>query len=150
VEKGRIGFAVCYCSRLIRRYMDSDALKKYADEMTGTHGWAIGYFYRNRDAVIFQRDFEKNFDIRRSTASRILALMEKNGLIIRQGVPEDARLKRIILTQKAIEAHEKIEEGLQKMEQGISEGISESEMNSFFETIEKIKRNIERMTAEND
>lgn len=150
MKQRRIGFEVCQCARVIRRYMDSDALRSYADEMTGTHGWAIGYFYHNRDKDIFQKDFEKKFDIRRSTASKILSLMEKNGLIIRQSVPEDARLKKIILTPKAVEAHEKIEAGLQKMEKDISSGISEDEMNAFFETIGKIKRNIERMTAEND
>ncbi len=147
--KRKIGFELRHCSRIIRRYMDSDAVKSYLDEMTGTHGWAIGYFYNNRDRDIFQRDFEKEFDIRRSTASNILSLMEKNGLIVRVGVPQDARLKKIILTQKAVELHERVEDQFKKMEADISKGISSEEMDAFFLTIDKIKNNIERMTLEN-
>lgn len=150
MKKKRIGFEIIHCSRVIRRYMDTNAIKSYIDEMTGTHGRAIAFFYENRDKDIFQKDFEKQFDIRRSTASNILALMEKNGLIIRESVPQDARLKKITLTEKAVEIHHKVEGAFQNMEDGISRGISDAELEAFLATVEKIKNNIERMTKEND
>ncbi len=150
MKKKRIGFEINHCSRIIRRYMDTNAVKNYIDEMTGTHGWALRYFHQNRDKDIFQRDFEKEFDIRRSTASNILALMEKNGLIIREGVPYDARLKKITLTQKAVDVHQKVEDAFCKMEEDISRGINEKELDAFLETLDKIKKNVERMTLEND
>ena len=133
---------------MIKRYMDSAAIKNYVDEMTGTHGWALGYFCRNRDRDIFQKDFEKHFDIRRSTASSILSLMEKNGLITRESVESDARLKKIVLTRKALEIHLKVEQAFDKMESDISEGISDEEMENFLKTVDKIKNNIERMSKE--
>lgn len=150
MQNRKIGFEISQCARIIRRYMDSTAIKSRVDEITGTHGWAIGYFYHNRNKDIFQKDFEKEFDIRRSTASSILALMEKNGLILRRNVPGDGRLKKIILTEKAIQLHNQVETAFQKMEQEISQGISLEEMENFFRTVDKIKSNIERMTSEND
>jgi len=150
MTKKRTGFEIIHCSRIIRRYMDATALKSYIDEMTGTHGWALRYFYQNRDRDIFQRDFEKEFDIRRSTASNILSLMEKNGLILRQSVPHDARLKKITLTQKAVDIHRKVEQAFCKMEEDISRDINQTELDAFFETLGKIKKNLERMTLEND
>lgn len=150
MEKKRIGFELSHCSRLIRRYMDAQAVKSYLDEMTGTHGWALRYFHQNCDRDIFQKDFEKKFDIRRSTASNILSLMEKNGLIMRQSVPYDARLKKIVLTQKAQNVHQQVEEAFCKMEEDIARDISDEELDAFFSTLEKIKNNIERMTLEND
>lgn len=150
MEKKRIGFELSHCSRLIRRYMDANALKSYIDEMTGTHGWALRYFHQNMNKDVFQKDFEKKFDIRRSTASNILSLMEKNGLITRESVPHDARLKKIVLTQKAIDVHQQVEDSFSKMEEDIAEGISDEELDAFFKTIEKIKSNIERMSLEND
>ena len=150
MEKKRIGFEISHCSRLIRRYMDAKALKSYIDEMTGTHGWALRYFHHNRDRDIFQRDFEKEFDIRRSTASSILALMEKNGLITRESVPHDARLKKIVLTKKAEDIHNQVEKSFSQMEKDIARDISDKELEAFFATLEKIKINIERMTLEND
>lgn len=148
--KRKIGFEIGHCSRIIRRYIDTGIMINPDDEMTGTHGRAIGYFYKNRHRDIFQKDFEKEFDIRRSTASNILALMEKNGLITREGVPQDARLKKILLTEKAVDLHREIESFFQKMEKDISYGIEKEELEAFFTTMDKIKNNIERMTAEND
>lgn len=150
MKKERLGFEINHCARVIRRYIDTNAIKSHVDEMTGTHGWAIAYFYDHRDRDIFQKDFEKEFDIRRSTASNILALMEKNGLIIRESVPQDARLKKIILTQKAVDIHKKVSEAFEKMEEEISAGLSKEEISVLLNTLQKIKNNIERMTEDND
>lgn len=144
----KIGFEISHCSRMIKRYMDSRAIKSYIDEMTGTHGWALRYFYDNREKDIFQKDFEKQFDIRRSTASSILSLMEKNGLITRQSVESDARLKKIVLTEKALEIHQRIEAAFDKMEKEIMQGISGEDAAVFFRTLDTIKSNIERMSKE--
>lgn len=150
MKRERIGYEISHCSRLIRRYMDANALKSYVDEMTGTHGRALGYFYRNRNRDIFQKDFEKEFDIRRSTASCILSLMEKNGLIERKSVPSDARLKKIVLTEKALQLHQMVDDAFCKMEEDISQGITDEEKQTLFNIIEKINNNIERMAEKND
>lgn len=150
MTKKRIGFEIIHCSRIIRRYMDANAVKSYIDEMTGTHGWALRYFHQNRDRDIFQKDFEKHFDIRRSTASNILTLMEKNGLIVRESVSHDARLKKITLTKKAEDIHQQVEYAFCKMEQELAKGIDEKELDAFFDTLDKIRNNIERMALEND
>ena len=38
------------------------------------------YLFINMDKEIYQKDIEKNFVVRRSTASGILDTMEKNGM----------------------------------------------------------------------
>ena len=129
---------------MIKRYMDSDAAKSYVDKLTGTHGWAIGYLYHNRDRDIFQKDFEQEFNIRRSTASTILTLMEKNGLINRESVDYDARLKKITLTDKAIEIQNFVEASFGRMENMLGQGISDDELEIFFSVLDKINRNLER------
>ena len=116
MENRRLGFEIHKTSRIIKRYMDSDATKSYVDKMTGTHGRALGYFANNRDRDIFQKDFEQEFNIRRSTASAILSLMEKNDLIKRESVPYDARLKKITLTEKALEIHSVVHEAFDRFE----------------------------------
>lgn len=140
----KLGFELHRASRMVKRYIDSDAARIYEEKMTITHGWAVGYFYNNRDRDIFQKDLEQEFDIRRSTASNILSLMEKNGLIKRQGVPNDARLKKITLTDKAIEVQKRIEENFDKMEITMRKGISDDELEIFFNVLDKICNNLER------
>lgn len=146
----KLGFEISRTSRLIKRYMDNDTTKLYIDKMTGTHGWAIGYFYHNRHRDIFQKDFEQEFNIRRSTASNILSLMEKNGLIKRESVPYDARLKKITLTDKAIDIQHIVDEAFEKLEDTIKTGISEEELEIFYKVLNKINSNTERKGADND
>ena len=146
----KLGFEIHRSSRLVKRYMDNDATKLYVDKMTGTHGWAIGYFYHNKDRDIFQKDFEQQFNIRRSTASNILALMEKNGLITRESVPYDARLKKITLTRKAVDIHHTVESAFEKLEDTIQEGITPEELEVFYRVLDKINSNLERIDTDND
>ena len=150
MNKRKLGFEIHRTSRIVKRYMDKDAYKSYVENITGTHGWVIGYLYNNRHRDIFQKDFEKEFDIRRSTASKILSLMESNDLIVRESVPYDARLKRIVLTEKAIEVQGVMEKAFGKMEEKIKEGISEEELAVFFRVLDKVNKNMERNDSEND
>lgn len=128
---------------MLKRQVDGFINQKYADQLTGMHGWALKYFVYNRDKEIFQRDFENEFSIRRSTASKILQLMEKNNLITRQAVPYDARLKRIMLTPKAIEFHETIIGKYVELERELKKGLSREELDTFFAVLDKIKNNLE-------
>lgn len=145
--KRKLGFEIGRTSRLIRRVMDNSSTKEYIDKVTGTHGWALGYFHRNRDRDIFQKDFEKEFDIRRSTASRILSLMEENGMIVRESVPYDARLKKIVLTKKALDIQEEVISFFDSLEKEYEKGISEEELQCFYRVLDKINSNIERIDA---
>ncbi len=113
------------------------------DKSTGVHGWAIKFFYENREKDVFQRDFEARFSIRRSTATNMLKLMEKNGIITRQKVPYDARLKKIMLTDKAIEIHKKATDNITMIDSMLKKGISPSELYTFYSVIDKIKANLE-------
>ncbi len=146
----RLGFELHRASRMVKRYIDSDTNKLYVDKMTGTHGWAVGYFYSNKDRDIFQRDLEQEFDIRRSTASNILSLMEKNGLIKRESVPYDARLKKITLTDKAVEIQNKIDDNFERLELTMRQGISDEELKTFYNVLDKICNNLERTDTNYD
>lgn len=146
----KLGFEISRTSRLIKRYLDNDTTKLYIDKLTGTHGWAIGYFYHNRHRDIFQKDFEQEFNIRRSTASNILSLIEKNGLIKRESVPYDARLKKITLTDKAIDIQHIVDKSLGELEDTLKRGISDEELEVFYRVLDKISSNTEREGATND
>ena len=150
MQDKRLSFELHRSSRLVKRYMDNDATKLYVEKMTGTHGWAIGFFYHNKDRDVFQKDFEQEFNIRRSTASNILALIEKNGLIKRESVPYDARLKKITLTQKAIDIQNIVDKAFENLECTMRKDISEEELEIFFKVIDKINNNLERTDTNND
>ena len=108
LREKEVSFITRKLANLIKRDVEKSCNKLGFERVKGVNGWAIAYFYENRGNNIFQKDFEEKFSIRRSTASVILKNMEQKGLIMRVSVESDARLKKIVLTEKAIEIHKKI------------------------------------------
>ena len=103
-----LGLEVHRLEKLMARQRGYSAAHQDADRQTGMHGYLLRYLYENQERDVFQRDIEKAFSISRSSVTVTLQLMEKNGLIRRESVVQDARLKRIVLTQKAKDLHQQI------------------------------------------
>ncbi|MBU3099447.1 MULTISPECIES: MarR family winged helix-turn-helix transcriptional regulator [Clostridium] len=139
-----IGFVVKTLSNQVKRQIDISVSKCEIDGITGMQCWIIGYLCDNVDKRdVFQKDVEIAFNIRRSTATVILQLMEKNELITREAVSCDARLKKLILTEKAFGIHLKIEAQIIQVEQKIAKGLTNEEIETFLRLVNKISKNIE-------
>ena len=93
---------------------------------------------------IFQKDIENTFSIRRSTVSNMLKLMEKKGYIRRETVSSDARLKKLVLTQKALDADRMLKTQLAEKERMLRRNISDEELEVFYRVLDKIRGNIEQ------
>ena len=142
-----VGFNVRRLFNAIRRDVEKSRAELGLDISKGVNGWAIGYFYENRDKDIFQKDFENEFSIRPPTASKLLKSLEQKGFIERISVENDARLKKIRLTKKAIDIHEMIMADIESREVRLRKDISDKEIESFLITLKKLYKNLE---AEND
>lgn len=129
-------------SNLLKRYTEDTISHQHQHNLTSRHIAIAKYLYENLDKDIFQKDIEEEFCIRRSTVTSILNLMEKNGIIKRERVGCDARLKKIVLTEKVKSIHNNIVSQIMDMEKTVLNGIDEEELKRFYETLEKIKNNI--------
>lgn len=109
---------------------------------TGGNTHIIVYLERHEDQDVFQYDIEQRFSITRSTASRVLSLMEKKGLIERQSVPYDARLRKIVLTDKARAIAEMLRDNAASMERVLLDGLDAHDTARLLELLEHMKRNL--------
>lgn len=141
-QKLPIGIAIRCLNNQIGRCVSSAAAREFGDSATAIHGWVVRYLYDNRERDVFQRDLETRFSVRRSTMTSILQLMEKRGLIVKESVPTDARLKKLILTPKAIDIQERMRREIAALEEQMRSGISEEELAAFLATAEKIRANL--------
>ncbi|MDT2660594.1 MarR family transcriptional regulator [Enterococcus hulanensis] len=136
-----IGFRIRELSLLIGRYME----QTYEDgHIRGPQGFALGYLVHNRDKEIYQKDLEERLSIRKPTASNLVDRMIKNGFLTTAPSQKDKRLKRLIVTEKAIQATSEIERQVEACEKIMRQGVSEEELAQFFATLEKFKQNIQR------
>ena len=69
--------------------------------------------------------------------------MEKNGLIVRESVPYDARLKKITLTEKALQMHRQVDDAFNALEEKLRSKLSEEETATFFSVLKKIQQEVE-------
>ena len=138
----RIGLTIKRISNLFKREVDRAITDRGIEELTGMQSFVIGYLARNNQRDVFQKDIEKEFSIRRSTATAMLQLLEKNGYITRVVDSDDARLKKIILTEKALERHKIISQEIDKTEERLYRGLSKEEILTFFKVAEKLKENL--------
>lgn len=138
-----IGAEIGLLNNLMRRQMA--CMAEAADNITGVQGRLLRYMVRNgKDGELLQRDIEDVFQMRRSTVTGILQLMEQHGLIRREAAEHDARLKRIVLTDLAYTVDERVTERIDRMEQMLRRGITEEELNNWFAVSEKIRSNLEQ------
>lgn len=129
-------------SRQAKRFFDSKIKCEIFNEATQNQCRIIGFLKQNEGKDIYQKDIEKEFDIRRSTATNILKLMEKKGLIERHRFQQDERLKVIVLTNASKEGSDEMDKNLERLNRRIEAGITPEEKKIFFGVLQKIVNNI--------
>lgn len=104
----------------------------------------IAYLYEHQaDGDLFQRDVEEFLSIQRPTATRMLNNMEENGLVRRESVEYDGRLKKLTLTPKSIDLYNDIFKEIDIVEKNMTRGLTEEEKKEFLRIARKIRKNLE-------
>ncbi len=126
-QKYRLGKHLLETGHWIRRHLDS---LFEDDDLTGLQGRIIGFIFicgkKGRD--IYQKDLEQEFKIGRSSVTSVLNNLEKNGFILRQSVKNDRRLKKIMLTEKALHTAETHRRKLDAFERQLTQKLSPEEL----------------------
>lgn len=140
----RIGYEIKTLDKMIGRAVMNISMKNGMDQVTVMHGWIIAYLYENQHREIYQKDLETEFRITRSTVTNILQLMEKKGYIERVSVERDARLKKLILTEKAKQIQRRnFIDMHNKLDKQITKDIPEEDIKVFLKAVAKMKQNLE-------
>lgn len=145
MDKRHIGYAVKSLSRRIDRAIENIPAAGESGKLTGVQFWVLNFLFRNAGRDIFQRDIENEFKIRRSTVTEDMQAMENAGLIRREPVEYDARLKKIVLTEYAEEVRRQIQAQVERTEERMTRGFTERELDDFFDYIARFKHNLSEM-----
>lgn len=112
--------------------------------MTVSQAYVIDFILTSQKEDIFQKDLEKEFDLKRAAISLMLNNMEKNDLIKRVPVSEDARLKKIVLTEKAIALSTKIIGAVDEIEHTLVEDLTQEEIDNFYTVLNKMRNSLSK------
>lgn len=136
--KTDLGFYIKKLENLLQRQAYKAYYRKNDNDYSLMNMWITDFLTDHEARDIFPKDIEEEFFITRATTSKMLALMEKKQLIARESVPEDRRLKKIVLLQKGRELQKKCVEMRDKMENNLTKNLTEEEKNQFLIISKKI------------
>lgn len=126
----------------IHRKLDSIAA---AQGITVVQHIILAYLWehgKHRD--VFQKEIEQVFDVRRSSASNVLGLLEKKNYIQRQSVSADARVKRICLTEEGKAVYLSVRNEMQIVEQSLNKAfIDEQERDLFLDMLQRLSEQVQ-------
>lgn len=115
-------------------------------KLTGTQIQILNYLNNpSEPGNIFQKQVEKKFNIRRSTATNILKNMEEKGLIKRTVSETDSRVKVIIVQNSGKKIQEEVSRFLKKNDENVLNSLGAYEQRNFLKTLAKITANQEEL-----
>ena len=144
----QIGHKVRIAHIAIDKYF-STCWKKLDIEPTRMQCATMCYLREHEGENIFQKDLEEAFSITGATATNILKVMEKEGLVTRVPMPQDGRLKKLKLTEKGYSIDENARANVHRLEEGMKKGFTEEELTTFRTYLDRMTQNIVEMVEEN-
>ena len=141
-RKKEVGHEIHVLSNMIGRKIDEEKRQRNMADVSPVQIWVVRYLHEHKGEEICQRDLERDFNVTRSTVTGILQIMEKKGYILRVSVPTDARLKKILLTEKGEKLYYKVRDHSHETETFLVKGMTEEEVEQLLFLLGKIKNNL--------
>lgn len=133
-----LGVLINKIANQLKRKMDKEMNENY--NLTKTQSLVLSYINSNKE--IYQKDIEKRFSIRRSTATEILNLMEKRNLIKRIPSKIDKRLNNIEITEEGIKLEKVGKEKIKELEKHMTKSLTKEEKKELIRLLEKVEQNL--------
>lgn len=143
-----IGHKIRIINNNIERYFLT-SWEKAGIEPTRMQCATLHYLRSHQNEDVFQKDLEAAFSVSGATATNILKVMEKEGLINRIPMEKDARLKKLELTEKGIQFDNVAHENILRLEDGMKKDFTEEEITRFREYLERLTQNLVDLVEEN-
>lgn len=136
-----LGLEVRILGNLI--YNKANQVSMKTDNLSIHQCWILQFLIENRDRVIYQKDIEQLFSIKRSTANQMLRTLEMRGYIQRMTSAEDARRNTLAVTAAGIDAYDRLAQDLYRVMLKLHGDIPQEELLQFQKTLRKLWSNIE-------
>lgn len=138
--KGRIGSLIYITGTLVRGFSTQTFSEKEFG-LTPDQYVILSLLIENEE-IIYQRQLAEIMFKDRANISRIIDIMQKNGLIEKIPEAHGRKIYKLVVTQKGRELKEKVFPTDIDLRQEITRDITQEELAITFNTLEKMNRNI--------
>ncbi len=146
VKELNVEKSLIVATNLLKRRMEHQIIEfsPNDDQISASNAQIIGFLVANQELEIFQKTIEQAFSLRPSTVSANLRLMETKGFIKREFSKLDARKKKVIPTQKAIDFNDKLCKKGVEIEEEFKDIFSDDEYDQLKSLLLKLIINMEK------
>ncbi len=110
--------------------------------LTNIQALVLDYIMASPNSV-YQKDIEKEFDLRPSSATQLICGMEEKGWIKRVSNPGDKRLKEIVFTSDSKKIKDSIKSEICETERQLIQNISKEDLEVFMKVTNMMLKNLE-------
>ena len=130
----------------MNRCLDKKLSEEAQTEISATSARIIRHIVEtNPSDDVLQRDIEALLGIRRSTVSVLIKKMEKDGLLQRVSVESDARVKKILPTEKTLEMYHKLLPAVRWLNDEVDDFLMEGQLNQFIHLCHLIEEKLDTL-----
>ena len=125
-----------------------DIINREVEKLGVQNGYRQLLFHLSRMYGVSQLELARATHLKAPTVSVTLKGMEADGLVVRRGDENDARVIHVYLTEKGRKTDDKIREIHHMLDSRMTEGIPQSELDALVATLTKLRDNMLRITEE--
>lgn len=142
VGKRHVGLLVKFLNNAISKEVNSK-LTKF--NLTGAQHEVLVYILKNeKKRDVFQKDIEQHLKLKNPTVTGIIKRLEEKKMIVRCASHEDARYKKLNLTEEGHEVlHKCFHEGIMSVETKLIQGMTNEEVRQFKDYLNIALKNLE-------
>lgn len=141
MESKKIGKEIRVLQSLMTRYIIKH-MKDSKNKLLSAIQIDIMLYLSNAKESIYQKDLEKEFNLRKSTISGILQTMKKNKIIDKLESKQDIRSKQIFLTENGSKTCQECVEKITKLEKLLLKEVNTEDLEIFLKVIAQMQRNL--------
>lgn len=115
---------------------------KPSEHLNHTQIQILVYLIKHKNEEVCQKDLQNETHLKKASITGALDSLEDRGAIKRIQSEDDKRKNLIVLSEKAINAKDKIEKRFEEIENKLKKGISKKDLDVFCEVLKQMERNL--------
>lgn len=115
---------------------------KPSEHLNHTQIQILVYLIKHKNEEVCQKDLQNETHLKKASITGALDSLEDKGAIKRIQSEDDKRKNLIVLSEKAINAKDKIEKRFEEIENKLKIGISKKDLDVFCEVLKQMERNL--------
>lgn len=127
---------------LNKNVVDAIVNKQHPKKISYSQAKILTYLGCHQNENICQKDLQDELQIKKASITEALNSLENKDLIKRSSCDNDKRKNYIVLTQKAMDIKDSMQERITRAENIITKGISDEQLVAFKDTVKMMMENI--------